>query len=90
MVAEEMVRLSLPVLVKVTDRGMLVVPTAWLPKLRLAGFSERNAGRGAELLLPPPQEAPQRVASHIAETRARAGKDPDGCLLKTGFSSRSR
>ena len=35
-----MVKLMLPVFVSITCWGVLVMPTVWLPKLRLVGESE--------------------------------------------------
>ena len=42
MVVPEMVRVLVPVLVRITTIGLEDVPTVWLPKVRLAILSDTN------------------------------------------------
>jgi hypothetical protein len=63
----------LPTLVNVADWGVLVLPTSWLGKVRVAGLREKpGAGEGegsAAVLPPPPQDMEHRAIARQAAAR---------------------
>jgi hypothetical protein len=75
------VKVALPSLVKVADRGELVLPTLWLGKMKVVGFKEKAAvAAGMSSVLPaPPQDmdhkptAMQAMAKIVAFSRQRRG-----------------
>jgi hypothetical protein len=53
----ERVKVALPTLVKVTDKGPLVVPTPWLLKLMVVELKEKpGVDTGTSAVLPPPPQ----------------------------------